>query len=88
MSPEPETPPPDWKLVARAYRARLHSVCWFAAFVIYVGACIGAAKLLQVLHVSESWAEVVFYFAWLPLGAAAWWLKNALEDLADRGIDY
>jgi hypothetical protein len=76
----------DWRAVAREHRARLHSVCFLAAFAVYLGSGFALGRFLEYLRVSESWTETIALFIWLPLGAAAWWFKNRLEAWADRGL--
>ena len=76
----------DWRAVASEYRKRLHGACFCAAFAMYVGSAIFLSKLLDLFRVSNSWAEIIWSFAWLPLGAAAWWVNIRLQDRADRGL--
>lgn len=76
----------DWRAVAREYRARLHATCWWAAFGWFFAAGIATVQLADLLDIAGPWLENVAAFAWLPIGVAAWWIKNWFEDRADKGL--
>lgn len=76
----------NWRAVASVYRKRIHSICLYAAFLFYAALGVGAAKIFEWLHVDPVWVESITLFIWLPLGIAAYYAKNLLEDLADKDL--
>jgi hypothetical protein len=81
-----EAEPTNWRAVAAAYKKRLHSLCVFSAFALYVTLVVGTGRLLEWLRVEPVWVENIALFIWLPLGGVAYYAKNRFEDWADKGL--
>lgn len=78
---------PDWKAVAMVYRKRLNTICVLAAFASYVAMAYVTSLILEWLHLDSAWVETIAMIVWLPLGAVAYYIKNRLEDWAERGAE-
>lgn len=78
--------PVNWQAIAIEYRRRLHTVCFLTAFALFAALGFGCAKVVEWMHVDAVTMETIAMFAWLPMGAIAWYCKGRLEDWADRGL--
>jgi hypothetical protein len=76
----------NWRAVAAEYKRRLHAICSVTAMTFYAASGFGIAKLIEQLHLDSVTVENIAAFVWLPLGALAFYLKNRLEDWADRQL--
>lgn len=65
---------------------RVESLCWWLGFIAYLLLAYALYKVLKFFpRFHREYADVIYEVAWLPLGAAAWWMKNQLEDWLAAG---